>query len=108
MSHHLQEIKNLIDTINENHKHHLDGLTQEVLIKVSLPDSKIVYVLIDSDGLELVNPDKENTVKNQVILTYKDLKKLIDNPINILRFVATGRVKIKGSIKEIINILEKI
>lgn len=108
MNHYLNEIRDLVNKINENHKHHLESVNEPVLIKVVFPDSSSVHVQIDKDGLEFVNPDKEKIIKNQVYLTFKDLKKLIDNPISIVRFITTGRVKIKGNIKEILNILQKI
>lgn len=108
MNHYIHEIKNLVEKINENHKHHLEELSESVLLKVNFPDSNTAYIKIDKNGLEFVSSDKEKTEKNQITITYKDLKKILDNPVNIIRFLATGRVKIKGNIREILQILEKI
>lgn len=108
MTHELKDIYHLVERINQDHLHHLQNIKEPVLIKINLSDNTQSYVEIDKKGLKIVKAEKEQHIKNQVIISYKDLRKLIDNPSNILRFVLSGRVKIKGNIKEILQVLEKI
>ncbi|MFN3977681.1 MAG: SCP2 sterol-binding domain-containing protein [Sulfurihydrogenibium azorense] len=108
MIHELREIHHIVEKINQDHLHHLQDIREPVLIKINLSDNSHSYVEISRNGLRFVESHKEHHIKNQVILSFKDLKKLIDNPSNILRFVLNGRVKIKGNIKEILKVLEKI
>jgi putative sterol carrier protein len=108
MNQEIHEIKSLIERINQEHISYLEGLNSKVLLEIHLKDGSSVFVEISKHGLKTVKPDLKKTIQNQVILSFKDLKKLIDNPSNIIRFLTTGRVKVKGNIREIFEILENL
>lgn len=105
----LQEIYRIVDQINQSHKYHLSSLDEkdEVLLQIKLESGKVVFVKISKSGLEIAGEEREKH-RNIVEITSKDLFKLIHNRSYILRYLTTGRVRVRGDIKKVLRILQTI
>ncbi|MEZ0323869.1 MAG: SCP2 sterol-binding domain-containing protein [Hydrogenothermaceae bacterium] len=105
----IYEIHKLIETINRDHKHHISSLSKddEVLFKIKLQNGKDFKVKLSRDGLHVFE-DEDCNIKNVVEISSKDLFKLLNNRSYILRYITTGRIRIKGNIKKVLEILRNI
>lgn len=105
-----QQIISLIEEINHNHRHHLSSLCDEdkLLLVIKTEEGKTFLVKISKGGLEILKDSSSEEFKNVVEISLKDLIKLINHRSYILRYLMTGRIKVKGSVKKVLEILQNI
>lgn len=105
-----QQIVNLIEDINQNHRHHLSYLSDEdkLLLVIKTQEGKTFPIKISKNGLEILKDRTSEEFKNVVEIALKDLIKLINHRSYILRYLMTGRIKVKGSVKKVLEILQTI
>lgn len=105
----VQEIYRIVEEINQSHKHHLDSLEEkdELLLLIKLENGKHISVKVSREGLDIQKGEVEKP-RNVVEITAKDLFRLINNRSYIVRYLTTGRIKIRGDIKRVLRILQNI
>lgn len=105
-----EHILRMIEEINRHHGHHLQSLDEsdKVLIKIKTDDGKVFPVKITKNGLEPLKDGILVEFKNIVEISLKDLLKLANHKSYIVRYIMAGRIKVKGDIKKILNILQNI
>lgn len=105
-----QQIVSLIEEINQNHRHHLSSLGDEdkLLLVIKTEEGRNFPVKISRSGLEILKDSLSEEFKNVVEISLKDLIKLINHRSYILRYLMTGRIKVKGSVKKVLDILQTI
>lgn len=105
-----QYLVNLVEDINTNHSHHLSSLTDEdkLLLVVKTDEGKTFSVKIAKNGLQILKDNFSEEFNNIVEISLKDLIKLINHRSYILRYLMTGRIKVRGSVKKVLDILQNL
>lgn len=106
----IDQIVKLVDRINTHHKHHLSSLDDgdALLLMVKTDHGKNINIVVSKNGVELVKEIEVSKFNNIVEMSLKDLIKLVNNHSYIIRYLTTGRIKIRGNIKKVLNILQSI
>ncbi len=102
----LGELKLLAHHLQERHKKDLEKLQEPVLLMVELPQKVWAYFLIGSEGI--VYKEDPPPIKNRILISYKDLIRLVEKPSKVLRYVFEGRVKLQGDYQKILESLQKL
>ena len=102
----IRELKFLAHQLQDKHKDIFSRIESPVLLTIQLPDDGFVNFLIDSQGIN--HQENPPDVRDRIIISYKDLLKLIEKPSKIIRYVLEGRVKIYGDYKRILNTLQEV
>jgi putative sterol carrier protein len=108
-----QEIKHLeelVEKINNEHKHKLNNVSEPILLTVVLSNDSKVDVEINKHGVKILKhlKHKEFEIKNHITISYKQLKKSLENKANIIRYLMSGKVKVKGNLKYILDVLSEL
>ncbi|MEJ5172844.1 MAG: SCP2 sterol-binding domain-containing protein [Hydrogenothermaceae bacterium] len=105
-----QQIVNLVEEINTNHKHHLSSLgeSDKLLLVIKSEDGKTFLIKISRNGLEIIKEQPVTEFKNIVEISLKDLLKLMNHKSYIIRYMMTGKIKVKGNIKKVFDILQNL
>lgn len=106
----IENVVRIIKDINMHHKHHFFSFDESdvILVFIKLEHEQTIPIKISKHGLEILREVDTSKYSNIVEISSKDLFKLINNKSYILRYITTGRVKIKGNIKKILNILQSL
>ncbi len=102
----IRELKILAHQIQDKHKDIFIRLTNPVLLSIKLPDGSFVDLLIDSQGIN--HQENPPDVRDKILISFKDLPKLIEKPSKAIRYILEGRVKIYGDYKRILNTLQEL
>ncbi|ACD66955.1 hypothetical protein SYO3AOP1_1347 [Sulfurihydrogenibium sp. YO3AOP1] len=108
-----QEIKHLeelVEKINNEHKHKLNNVSEPILLTVVLSNDAKVDVEINKHGVKILKhlKHKESDIKNHITISYKQLIKSLENKANIIRYLMSGKVKVKGNLKYILDVLSEL
>lgn len=105
-----EQVIKLMEEINIHHKHHLISLGEDdkLLLMIKTDDGGIFSVKVSKNGLEILKDRDFEPFKNTVEISLKDLIKLINHRSYILRYLMTGRIKVKGNVKKILDILQNL
>ncbi|MFN3471368.1 MAG: hypothetical protein ACK4ZR_02020 [Aquificaceae bacterium] len=100
------ELKLLAHHLQEEHREVLEKLEEPVLLLVELPQKVWAQFLIGPEGI--VYTEDPPAVKNKVMVSYRDLMRLVERPSKVLRYVFEGRVKLQGDYRKILEALQKL
>jgi len=108
-----QEIKHLeelVEKINNEHKHKLNNVSDPIFLTVVLSNASKVDVEINKHGVKILKhlKHKESDIKNHITISYKQLIKSLENKANIIRYLMSGKVKVKGNLKYILDVLSEL
>lgn len=101
-----EELREIIDKLNAERREAFDKFEDPVLIDITFSDGQKGYYEVSTDGIEEHRTAPE--IANRIILKYTDLLKVQKNKDNLLRFLMTGRIKLKGDVKTLMKEAEKI
>lgn len=102
----IRELKFLAHQLQDKHKDLFAFIENPILLSIQLPDYSLVNFLIDSEGINYKEeiPD----VRDRILIPYRDLFKLIEQPSRIVRYIFEGRVKIYGDYIKILNTIQEL
>lgn len=106
----ITNLKNLVEKINSEHKHKLNNVSEPIFLTVIISDDSKVNVEITKHGIKILEhlKHKEGDIKNHITISYKQLVKSLENKVNIIRYLMSGKVKVKGDLKYILDILSEL
>lgn len=100
-----RELLDLIEELRVKHRNDFCQINEPVLVTITFLDGEEVYFGVDIDGI--TEYKEQPDIANQIILTYNDFKKVEKNRANLLRFLTTGRIKLKGNVRALMKSAEK-
>ena len=108
-----QEIKHLeelVEKINNEHKHKLNNVSEPIFLTVVLSNDSKVDVEINKHEVKILKhlEHKKSDINNHVTISYKQLKKSLENKANIIRYLMSGKVRVKGNLKYILDVLSEL
>lgn len=101
-----EALTQLIDQINEEHRAQFTEVKEPVAIIITLSDGSTVYYKIDKEGI--TEHTKEPDVENKIIAAYADLLKAKKSRIQLVRFLSTGRIKLRGNVKMLMSEIKSL
>ncbi|MFN3947893.1 MAG: SCP2 sterol-binding domain-containing protein, partial [Aquificaceae bacterium] len=102
----IRELKLLAHHLQERHKEDLEKLEDPILLLVELPTKVWVYFLIGPEGI--VYKQEAPNIKNKILVSYRDLMRLVEKPSKALRYLFEGRIKLQGDYHKILGALQKL
>lgn len=102
----LRELKLLAHHLQEEHGQTLKELNSSILLTVELPNGQREHFLISQEGIS--HTPKPPQVEDRIVLSYRDLIRVIEKPSRLLRYILEGRVKIYGNYKRVLSAIEKV
>lgn len=102
----LSELKLLAHRLQERHKTDLEKLEEPVLLLVELPQNGLAHFLIGPEGIHYM--ETPPSLENKVIISYKDLLRLIEKPTKVIRYIFEGKIKFHGDSRKILGALQKL
>jgi hypothetical protein len=101
-----EKLNEIVNNLNEKHKDDFENIDEPVLVVVKLSNGDDVYFEIGKNGI-VEHPEKPD-IKNQVIISFKDLEKIEKNKKLLLNYLMRGKIKLKGNIKKLMNVIQEI
>jgi len=92
-----ETLTQMIDKINTKHEAEFKKVEEPIAITVHLSDGNSAYYRIDTDGI--TEHDREPDASSRISASYSDLMKAKKSKIQLVRFLGTGRIKLRGNVK---------
>ncbi len=102
----LRELKLLAHHLQEEHGQALRELKSPILLTVELPNGQMEHFLISQEGIS--HTPKPPQVEDRIILSYRDLMRIVEKPSRVLRYIFEGRVRVYGDYKRVLSLIERL
>lgn len=91
-----EALTQMIAQIRSDHQADFGKLKEPVAVIIHLSDGGSVFYRIDTDGI--TEQETEPDVENKIIASYSDMMKAKKSKLQLVRFLSTGRIKLRGNI----------
>lgn len=102
----IRELKLIAHHIQEVQGEALKKIEDPVLLIVELPNSQKAYFHISKEGI--FHRDNQTETADRIVVSYRDLQRLIEKPSRIVRYVFEGKVKILGNYRRVLSTIQKL
>jgi len=106
----IKHLEELVEKINNEQKHKLNKVSNPIILTIVLSNDSKVDVEINKDGVKILKhlEHKKSDINNHITISYKQLIKSLENKANIIRYLMSGKVKVKGNLKYILDVLSEL
>ncbi len=99
-----KKLLEIVEKLNEKHINDFPNIEEPVLVTVKTNEGDITFK-VSKNGIK---EETDNNIKNQIILSFKDLEKIEKNKKLVLKYAMSGKIKLKGNIKKLISAIQNI
>ncbi len=99
-----KKLLEIVEKLNEKHIDDFPNIEEPVLVTVKTNEGDITFK-VSKNGIK---EETDNNIKNQIILSFKDLEKIEKNKKLVLKYAMSGKIKLKGNIKKLISAIQNI
>lgn len=107
----LREIDHIICQIEKEYFHLFQNIEKPFFLIIKLPGGDEVHFEISNGGIKPhshLNDKDLNNKEMKIIISYQNLKRLLDKPTRILRYIFEGKIKVLGDHKLLLETLKKL
>ncbi len=84
----------------------LKNIKTKMLVSIKISPTESLYFLISQEGIRELKEEAE--IANRVFVSYKDFLRLLEKPDRALRYMMEGRIKLKGDVKDILDVFSRL